>query len=448
MIYEALYLAGPFLYIHFFYLIPAKRRYFVNKCYFFMRRLNFAALLFLSLGLLISSCNTEPGESTNPENANKLLLISFDGFMNEYIERNETPNFDKLIANGVKAEYMVPIFPTKTFPNHYTIVTGLYAENHGIIANGFYDDSLDARFRFGPIDSPNDERWWGGEPIWITAEKQGLTSATFFWPGSEASIHGVESTKWVQYDGSVPEKARIDSIMTWMDPLGSVQADFGSLYFSFVDETGHEHGSNSAEIDRAVLRADSLLGHLFQKMEEHNLSDQLNMIVLSDHGMADVAPERLIFLEEIINMDDVDMIDWTPVAMISPHEGKVDEVYNALKSFGGNYQVYRKHELPESYHFSDHYRIPEIIVVADVGYMISTRSFYEERGLIEATHGYDYMAPEMRTIFFANGPDFKRGSVVEPFQSIHVYELMCKILDLDPAKNDGNFKEVESLLKE
>jgi predicted AlkP superfamily pyrophosphatase or phosphodiesterase len=412
-----------------------------------MRRLNPFNCWLLFVGILLVSCGSPIKESDHSGKSNKLLLISFDGFMNEYIERNETPNFDRLIANGVKAEYMIPIFPTKTFPNHYSIVTGLYTENHGIIANGFYDDSLDARFRFGPIDSPNDERWWGGEPIWITAEKQGLTSATFFWPGSEASIDGVQSTKWVQYDESILEKARIDSIVNWMDPEGLVQADFGSLYFSFVDQIGHRFGPNSIEVDNAVLRADSLLGYLFEKVDEHHFSDQLNTIVLSDHGMAEVAPERLIFLEEIINMDDVDMIDWTPVAMISPHEGKVDEVYNDLKSFGGDYSVYRKDELPENYHFSNHYRIPEIIVVADMGHMISTRSFYEERGLIKATHGYDYQAPEMRTIFLADGPAFEDAIVTEPFQSIHIYELMCKILELDPAENDGNLEQVKQLLK-
>lgn len=399
------------------------------------------------LAVLTQSCANQEELGDSKEKSSPVLLISFDGFMNEYIERNETPNFDRLIKNGVRAEYMIPIFPTKTFPNHYSIVTGLYAENHGIIANGFYDDSLDARFRFGPIDSPNDERWWGGEPIWITAEKQGLTSATFFWPGSEASIDGIQSTKWVQYDESIPEKARIDSILNWMDPEGFVQADFGSLYFSFVDQIGHRFGPNSVEVDHAVSRADSLLGYLFDKIDEHHLSGQLNTIVLSDHGMAEVAPERLIFLEEIINMDDVEMIDWTPVAMISPHEGKVDEVYNDLKNFGGNYSVYRKNELPENYHFSNHYRIPEIIVVADMGHMISTRSFFEERGLIKATHGYDFQAPEMQTIFLADGPDFKSGEVVQPFQSIHVYELMCKILRLKPAKNDGNFEVVEELLR-
>lgn len=413
-----------------------------------MRRIDLAILYFLLFGLLFISCSDQTDSSENSGSTQKVLLISFDGFMNEYIERNETPNFDRLISNGVKAEYMIPIFPTKTFPNHYTIVTGLYTENHGIIANSFYDDSLDARFRFGPIDSPNDERWWGGEPIWITAERQGLTSATFFWPGSEASINGVQSTKWIQFDGSVPEKIRIDSVMTWMDPGGSVQADFGSLYFSLVDGAGHDYGPNSPETDQAVQRADSLLGYLFEKMDDHNLTDGLNIIVTSDHGMAELSSERVIFLDELIEIDDVEMIDWTPVALIQPEEGKTSEVYQTLKENENKYRVFLKDELPDHYHFSDHYRIPDIIMIADVGFTITSRNFFEDRGVTGGTHGFDHQAPEMRTIFLADGPAFKNGEVVEPFQSVHIYELMCKILDLEPATNNGNLESVEELLIE
>ncbi|NBC66452.1 MAG: hypothetical protein GVY07_12470 [Bacteroidetes bacterium] len=144
-----------------------------------MRQIKLFKYWLLILGLLLMSCGRPTDESANSITHPKLLLVSFDGFMNEYIERNETPNFDQLIANGVKAEYMIPIFPAKTFPNHYTIATGLYTENHGIIANSFPDEKLNAEFNYGPVDSPNDERWWGGEPIWITAENQGLTSAIF-----------------------------------------------------------------------------------------------------------------------------------------------------------------------------------------------------------------------------------------------------------------------------
>lgn len=413
----------------------------------FTIRVFLLSVIFL-VALVTLSCSSQSNqESLHHDENNPLLLISFDGFMNEYLERNETPNFDNLIRNGVKAEYMVPIFPTKTFPNHYTIATGLYAENHGIIANSFYDPKLDANFSYGPVDTPNDERWWGGEPVWITAEKQGLTTASFFWQGSGADFNGVQSTKWMEYDGSIPDKARIDSMMTWMDPNGAVQADFGSLYFSFIDEIGHDYGPNSAEIDSAVQRADSLLGYLMDEMEKYELAGQLNLIITSDHGMAELSPERVIFLDDMINLEDVEIIDWTPVALIQPEKDDIDSIYTALKKNEKHYRVFLKENIPGHFHFSDHYRIPEIVMIANVGYTITTRDYFKEDELKAGAHGFDYRRPEMRTIFIANGPDFVSGEISPPFQSVHIYEMMCKILGITPAENNGNIMDVEHMLR-
>lgn len=406
----------------------------------------------LALLLITSiSCSDQRADSQNGNeyrtNHNPVLLISIDGFMNEYIDRNETPHFDQFLSGGVQAEYLTAVFPTNTFPTHWSIATGLYVENHGIIANSFYDYELEARFSYGPVGGSNDERWWGGEPIWITAEKQGKTAATFFWPGSEASINGLRPTKWVDYDGSIPDSVRIDSVMSWFDPAGDVKADFGTLYFSFVDSRGHAYGPDSPEVDQAVLEMDGLLGHLLNKKGELGLENDLNIILVSDHGMAKTSPERVIFLEEIIDLNSVDMITWTPVAMIKPDEGKTAEVYEALKAAEENYQVYLRDDLPERFHFRNHYRIPEIIMIADVGYTITSRPFFNQRGVGPGTHGYDNLAPEMRTFFAANGPDFVEGVISPPFESVHIYELIANILGIQPAQNDGSFDEVHFLLK-
>ena len=396
--------------------------------------------------LLIAGCRST--SETDQVNSQKVLLISFDGFMNEYIERNPTPNFDQMIANGTKAEHLIPVFPTKTFPNHYSQVTGLLAENHGIIANGFPDDSLGAEFSYGPPEgSPNDERWWGGEPIWITAELQGKTSATMFWPGSEASINGVRSTKWKPYDGSVDNYARIDSVMSWLNPEGEVKADLSTLYFSHVDSRGHRYGPDSPEVDQAVMNADSLLGYLWDEIEAMGLRDELNVIVVSDHGMAELSEEKVIFLDDMIDLDDVEMIDWSPVAMIKPAEGMRDQIYQTLKQNEENYRVFLKDELPAEYGFTDHYRIPEIIMIADVSYSISSRDFFDRSGLPAGMHGYDHQAPEMATIFIASGPVFESGKVSEPFSALHLYELMSHILDLEPEINDGDIEAIRSILR-
>ena len=397
--------------------------------------------IFLISVIVLQGCGSE--QSVDEQSPQKVLLISIDGFMNEYLDRNFTPNFDRFIEEGTRAEYLIPVFPTKTFPNHYSQATGLLVENHGIISNSFPDDSLNARFSFGPPEeSPDDERWWGGEPIWITAEIQGKTSATMFWPGSEASIDGVQPTKWKPYDGSVDNYARIDSVMSWLDTEGEVNADFATLYFSDVDSRGHGFGPNSAEVDEAVVYADSLVGYLWDKIDEIGVRDELNVIIVSDHGMAELSEDRVIFLDDLIDLNDVEMIDWTPVAMLKPDEGKTEEVYAALKENEQNYRVYRKEDLPDRYGFTDHYRIPEIIMIADVGYSITGKSFLEDRGLPAATHGFDHEAPEMRTIFMASGPSFTPGKTVPAFSALNLYELMANLLELEPAENDGELIEI------
>ncbi len=400
--------------------------------------------LLLCISLVYISCDAQ----TTPAEPQKVLLISIDGFMNEYLDRNETPNFDRFIENGVKADHLEPVFPTKTFPNHWSQATGLLVENHGIISNSFPDDSLGGRFSYGPPeDSPNDERWWGGEPIWVTAEKQGKTAATMFWPGSEASIDGYRPTKWVDYDGALDNYARVDSVINWLNPNGEVNADFATLYFSHVDSRGHRYGPNSPEVDEAVEEADALLGYLLDKMDEYGLKESLNVLIVSDHGMAELSDDKLIFLDEMINLDDVQIIDWTPVAMIKPNEGKKEEIYQTLKENEENYRVYYRDELPEKFGFTNHYRIPEIIMIADVSYTITSRSFYENRGIIAGTHGYDHTAPEMATIFYASGPGIKQDETVPAFSALDLYELMAKILEIEPAPNDGDINSVLGILR-
>ncbi|WP_069132366.1 alkaline phosphatase family protein [Rhodohalobacter halophilus] len=407
--------------------------------------LSLIIILLLFIGL--SSCaDSDTGETEN--DPNPVLLISIDGFMNEYIERNETPNFDQFISEGVQAEYLIPVFPTKTFPNHWSLATGLYVENHGIISNSFYDYELDARFSYGAPDGQHDSRWWGGEPIWVTAEKQGKTSVNFFWPGSEATFDGVQSTKWVDYDGSIPDSTRIDSIVAWLDPVGDIQADFGTLYFSFVDSRGHSYGPDSPEVDEAVIEMDGLLGYFMEKLEEVGLTDNINILLVSDHGMSAQSEDKVIILDEIINLDDVDIIDWTPVAMIRPDEEKTNEIYNTLKENEENYRVYLRDELPERFHFSNHYRIPEIIMIADNQFTITNREYFEERGVVPGMHGFDNMVPDMFTFFAAKGPAFKSGAVEGPVESVHMYELMAYLLQIEPAENDGSLDEVLKFLKQ
>lgn len=391
---------------------------------------------------LLLSCQRQAETATEVRTGadSPVLLISVDGLMNEYLERNDTPNFDRLIDRGVQAESLIPVFPSKTFPTHFSMATGLFPENHGVISNSFYDPQMDETFSYGPPEgSPNDERWWGGEPIWTTVEKQGMTSATMFWPGSEASIDGVQPTRWVDYDGGKPNRSRIDSVARWLDPSGPVRADLSTLYFSDVDSEGHSHGPDSRQVDQAVQEADALIGYLLERLEQTGLWPEVNIIIVSDHGMAELSKEKVIILDELIDLDDVRVIDWNPVAMLSPQEGRKDQVYENLKQNEENYRVYYREELPERYRFRDHYRIPEILMVADIPYTITTRSRFDNQGVIAGQHGYDPLEPEMQAVFIAAGPDVQqRDERVERFQMVHLYEMMAGMLDIDPAPNDGH----------
>ena len=401
-------------------------------------RFTLPAALFLITGIFFTSCNAQPADDHDP-----VLLISIDGLMNKYIDRNDTPNFDRLIEGGTKAEYLEPVFQTKTFPTHHSMSTGLYAENHGIIANGFYALDLEERFSYGPPEGQNDERWWGGEPIWITAENQGLTSTTFFWPGSEAEYDGVRPTRWMDYDGSVDDRVRVDSVANWIDPEGDVATDFSTLYFSDVDSYGHSHGPDSPEVDDAVTEVDATLGYLIEQLEEIGIWPDINIIIVSDHGMAQLSEEKLIFLEDKIDLDRVEMIDWSPVAMIHPDEDYKEEAYESLKEHEEHYQVYYREDMPDRFRFRDHPRIPEIIMIADVPYtIVSTHQRFENRGIPEGMHGYDHEAPEMRAFLLTHGPAFNQGQRGDVVSMVDLYPLMADILGLEPAENDGSLEAI------
>jgi predicted AlkP superfamily pyrophosphatase or phosphodiesterase len=398
---------------------------------FSFRKLTFLSVLILAFAGI--SCAGPQHDRPSP-----LLLISIDGMMTSYLDRTETPNLDRIIAGGVLAGGMIPVFPTKTFPNHYSLVTGLYTENTGLISNNMYDPVMDASFSLGNREAVSDGRWYGGEPIWVTAETQGMRTATMFWPGSEAEIGGVRPTRWMEYDGSIPYMARVDSVINWLQLEDDSRPEFLTLYFSQVDSRGHQYGPDSEEVLAAVAMVDGVLGYLLDELDRIGMAGSINILITSDHGMAAISEERVIILDDIIDLDDVRVVDWTPVAMLQPAEGKKEEIYQKLKAAEANYTVYRKEDVPDVFRFRNHYRVPEIIVMADMGYTITSRSFLERRGVRGGAHGYDHREPGMRAFFLAHGPGIRDGLLIEPFSSVHVYELMCRLLGLEPAPNDGD----------
>ncbi|MCP9291029.1 ectonucleotide pyrophosphatase/phosphodiesterase [Gracilimonas sediminicola] len=379
----------------------------------------------------------------------KVLLVSFDGFRHDYLSKTDTPNFDKLVETGVLSEGLIPIFPSKTFPNYYAMATGLHPENNGFIANNMYDPEMDARFTISNRDAVENPDWYEGEPIWNTVEKAGKKSGTMFWVGSETPIQDMRPTHWKRYNESMPDSARIDTVVKWLSYGNEKEVDFATLYFSFVDARGHRFGPNSPEVVEAIERADNLVGYLVESINQKELSGKTNLMIVSDHGMAEISRDRVVILNEMINPDNLEVISYSPAMMANAKAGKLNEVYLALKANEEHFKVYKKEDIPERYHLKNHRRVPELLLVADVGYTITTREFFEERENYPSggNHGFDNQAKEMHALFVANGPDFRKGYTAKPFKNVHLYSLMAHLLEITPAQNDGSLDSVSVLLK-
>ena len=400
------------------------------------------------VALLVASCTpcaTPPSAAEAAEEGGAVILVSIDGFRPDYLKRFDAPNLRRLASEGVHAPAgMIPVFPSLTFPSHYSLVTGLYPEHHGIVANTIYDPEWDAWFRIRDPSAIADARWWGGEPIWVTAQRQGLRSATFFWVGSEAPIRGVQPTYWKKFDSSIPSARRVEQVLRWLDLPKAERPAFLTLYFGEVDSKGHRYGPDSVQLAEAVRRVDGHVGRLIRGLEERDLLGRVNLVVVSDHGMAATSPERTITLKEYIDLADVTIVNLSPVLMLRPRPGKLEKVLAALHGAHPHLAVYRKKEIPERLHFRDHRRITPLVGLADEGWLIVTGR--GSRGLPKGMHGYDNALDSMRALFVAHGPAFRSEVEIESFDSVHLYELLAAVLGLDPAPNDGNLEALRSVL--
>lgn len=369
-----------------------------------------------------------------------VILISIDGWRWDYLERFAPPTLSRLAASGVRSEGLVPVFPSKTFPNHYTIVTGLYPERHGIVSNSMLDPGLPGRFTLSNRDVQQDTRWWGGEPLWVTTERQGQVAATMFWPGSDAEIAGDRPTDWKVFDTDVPNAERVDQILAWLKEPDPARPTFLTLYFSTVDSAGHDGGPEAPETRAAAHDVDGAIARLVAGVDSLGLTARTNFVLVSDHGMAALSRDRTIVLDDYIDVSDVDLVDSSPILGVNPRTGSIDALYTALKDKHPALQVFTRDALPSEYRLRGHPRLPAVIGVADDGWHVTTRQMLErEKGrALAGTHGYDPRHRSMHGLFIATGPQFRSGVVVPAFENVHIYELLCRVLGLRPASNDGN----------
>lgn len=375
-----------------------------------------------------------------------LILISFDGWRWDYIDLLPVPNLKALAARGVRATSMIPSFPVLTFPNHYTIVTGLYPEHHGVVANTMHDASIPERFTQSS-ETAKDARWWGGEPLWVTAIRQGRRAATMFWPGSETAIGGVRPTYWKPYDKRFATLDRVAQALTWLALPEGEQPSFVSLYFEEVDTAGHDFGPGSPELAAAASHLDDALGQLVAGLHRLDLDDRTSIVIVSDHGMTPTSYDRIVYLDAMIDLDTVDILESGSTLQVNPRDGDVDGLYRRLHGRHPRLAIYRRREVPARLHFRDSSRVPAIVGIPAEGWTVTTGQRLVQEDLHVGAHGYEPTTVDMGALFVAAGPPLRHGLVAAPFENIHVYDLLCQLLQVAPAKNDGRASVTRGFLR-
>lgn len=413
------------------------------------------ALAALALGCAPAATPSPPQDATAnmasaPRDLPILILVSLDGFRWDFLGRGVTPTLSRLADEGVHAKSLIPSFPTKTFPNHYTLVTGLRPAEHGLVANNILDPRSGELFGLSNRKAVGDGKWYGGEPIWVKAEREGLRTAPLFWPGSEAEILGVRPSYSLPYDDDMAPEDRVDLILEWLDLPPQQRPRFLTLYFSNIDNAAHRFGPEpSEELARALGVVDRAVERLVQGLAQRGLETKVDLLIVSDHGMASTSRKRVVFLDDYVDPERARVVDWNPVLGLWPPEDQVDEIYLALAGANPHLAVYRRGEIPDHFEFSGHERIPRIVGIAETGWSITTRRRFAfcPRCSDGGTHGYDQRDESMGALLIAHGPSFRSHREIGSIENYHLYNVMCAVLGLEPAKNSGDPAVVSEFLR-
>jgi predicted AlkP superfamily pyrophosphatase or phosphodiesterase len=376
-----------------------------------------------------------------------VVLVSFDGFGAELWGRHPAPNFERLAAAGARAELMIPVYPTKTFPSHYSIATGMYAENHGLVGNRFWAPDLGAAYSLSDRPAVEDGRFYRGEPIWVTAERQGMVAASFFFIGSEAAVGGVRPTYWYPFDAAVPREQRVDQVLEWLAMPPETRPHMITLYFEDIDAAWHYNGPDHAATAAAVARVDESLGRLLDGIEQLPHGEQVYVIVVSDHGLMETPPTMVDELD-MARFPGVRMAEGGPYASLFIEEGgaaRGPALRDSLAAHLPESEIWLRADVPERFHYSADARIGDIVIMAAPGRRV------HEAGRVSRdtwSHGWDNALPEMGAIFLARGPGIAPGQLVAPFEAIHVYPLMAHVLGIEAnPEADGRLDVLAPILE-
>jgi predicted AlkP superfamily pyrophosphatase or phosphodiesterase len=416
-----------------------------------MSLMKFPLVLFLFFAIFSNSTFSQEREQY-------VILISLDGFRHDYVQRFKPENLTKFIQNGTSAESMKPSFPSKTFPNHYTIATGMRPENHGLVDNSFYEPEKDIVYTMGNREVIEDGYWYGGTPIWVLAEQNGMKAASYFFVGSEAPVQGVRPSYYFSYDGGVSNLTRISKVFEWLQLPEDERPRMITLYFSDMDDIGHRYGpDNDKEIGGRLEKLDRELGALFEGLKSFDLD--INIFLVSDHGMTNVQKENLLNLDHITEGIDARVVNNGALAHLHlENKEELEKVYKELNEKAEQYKVVRVADR-EYYKNIEKYknRFGDLIIIPELGHYLATTKgmvSYQNRSAMFKTdvygeHGFSPEYKDMHGIFYANGPMVKRGFVIPTFDNIHVYPLLATILGLPiPEGIDGKLEVLEPIMKE
>jgi predicted AlkP superfamily pyrophosphatase or phosphodiesterase len=379
-----------------------------------------------------------------------VVLVSLDGFGASYMERYRPPHLRGLAAAGAWASAgMISAYPAKTFPNHYTLATGLYPARHGIVANRFWDPEREAYYRISDRQAVEDGTWYGGEPLWVTAERQGMVTASFFWVGSEADVGGARPSHWRRFDDTVTGRTQVDQVLAWLALPTERRPHLVLLYFAETDYAGHDHGPDSPETAAAVARVDGLIGRLRMGLTALPHGDRVNLVVVSDHGIDGFQPDGFRYVEDVTDIADLRMPERGPGGNLWIGGGpeRVADVRRRIDEGLAGVRAYPPDEVPERFHYRHHPRLGDLVLVTDSAVMVDlARPPVPARAGF--THGWDPGLGSMRALFVASGPGLERGVVVDPFDNVHVYPLVAALLGLEPARGiDGDLDVWRGVLR-
>lgn len=407
------------------------------------------SIRFLSwlLPALLCGCASLP-PSAAPDH--QVLLVSIDGLRADVVGSGAMPTLDRIAAAGVHAAWMNPSYPTLTFPNHYTLVTGLRPDHHGIVNNTMRDPVL-GKFSLGDRAAVEDPRWWGGEPAWVTLQQHGGHAATMFWPGSEAPIAGMHPHDWRRFDAQVTPTQRVDTVLHWLDRPLPQRPRFVTLYFDQVDHESHAAGPESPRALAAMRTVDAALARLLAGIDARGIRGRVDLIVVSDHGMATMPPGQRDYLDDYLRagglgIDAIDVVSRGTSVGVAPRPGRDAAVEAALVGRHPHAQCWRRQDVPPRWHYGRHPRVPPIVCQADVGWELTTRADRQRTGT-RGAHGFAPEAPQMRAVFVADGPDFADGVRMPAFDNVDVYPLLMRLLGVPAQPNDGDPHAFDAVLE-